>query len=107
MSLEMRESARVNFIISPEFRIANLSVDSFDRSLLSVSNDALTKFKGLHRVADEKLHLFDTWFDRNGTVLLSKQGFSDQMSTRTDLLMGEVPTLYRKCIRHIFEVRSP
>ena len=29
-------------------------------NLQSVSNDALTKFKGLHRVADEKLHLFHT-----------------------------------------------
>ena len=77
------------------------------RTRLGCTNDAQTKLKGLHHVADEKLHLFDTWFDRNGTVLLSKQGFSDQMSTRTDLLMGEVPTLYRKCIRHIFEVRSP
>ena len=87
----MRESARVNFInlISPEFRIANLSLDFFDRSVQSVSNDALTKFKGLHRVA-EKLHRFDIWFDQNGTVLLNERGFSDQMRTRTDLLAGEV-----------------
>ena len=61
----------------------------FDISVQSVSNDALTKFKGLHRVA-EKLHRFDIWFDQNGTVLLNERGFSDQMRTRTDLLAGEV-----------------
>ena len=47
--------------------------------------------KGLHRVADEKLHLFDTWFDRNGAVLLHERFISDQITTFSDLLAGEVP----------------